>query len=179
MENKQNKSRPPYWVSILCLIPALGAVVAVGMMIFGVIKFKNLKIILLGFVGLIPTFAFYGFLMHFKYTEQGTKGDILISQEELQILVSTIENYKIKNGNYPDSLETLGKLDHSLNIYDPFRFRKSEDNGNLLFMYKRVGEKYTIFSIGPDETPNTKDDIYPLSGANGRSMPGFEKNQIN
>lgn len=71
-----------------------------------------------------------------------------------------IEFYKIQHGKYPDSLPQLLKDDEFAPIYD--RTRASRLGSKLpLFNYEKVGDKYVLFSSGPDGVPNTKDDLHP------------------
>ena len=80
-----------------------------------------------------------------------------MSQIELNNLVKDIEFYKIKNGQYPDSLQQL--TISSVFINDPIE--SNQESTNHLFNYLKVDDKYRLFSSGEDGIPNTKDDLYP------------------
>lgn len=72
-----------------------------------------------------------------------------------------IEFYKTENGHYPDSLVELTKSGSLVQINDPIA-QSSEDN-NQHFFYKRIGDRYTLFSAGVDRVPYNSDDIFPSS----------------
>jgi competence protein ComGC len=78
------------------------------------------------------------------------------SQTILNSLVADIEYYKLENNQYPDSLSQLVSIDKFIFIGDPL-----QSKANTNFNYKKVGEKYLLFSSGKDEIENTNDDLYP------------------
>jgi len=96
-----------------------------------------------------------------------------LSQIKLNYIMKDVEFYKIQNGVYPESLEQIKK-----NVFgwidDPIQSRKG--NGiNTRFNYKKVGDKYYLFSSGIDGIPHTKDDLYPTFAKTDRSKFGLIK----
>ena len=74
----------------------------------------------------------------------------------------------MENNNYPDSLEQITNDNKFFAIYDPFLLRKLDKNIKIMFNYEKLGNKYTLFSVGVDGEPHTSDDIYPtLPDSNG------------
>ncbi|MBI3500880.1 MAG: hypothetical protein HY063_03715 [Bacteroidetes bacterium] len=86
-----------------------------------------------------------------------------ICQEYLNSDVKAIELYKLKHGVYPDSLQQIDTnfFAGGAIIYEPFPFIQNPKVKQRAFNYKKAGEKYYLFSSGPDRKPNTSDDIYP------------------
>jgi len=142
----------------LCLIPLIGAFVGIGLFILGIVKYKNIKLILIGSGGILFTVAVYGLMFYqMTYSKTGRESTAKLARIELNDVMKSVEFYKLQNGTYPDSLWQL--LDHNnlINICDPI-----ESFGSAkLFNHKRIGNKYTLFSSGVDLIPNTSDDIYP------------------
>lgn len=158
---KNNK--PPYLLGLLCLIPLIGAFVGLGLIFYGIFRYKDRKLVIIGSIGLIITVAVYSFVFYnLKYGKNATNGFAKISQTELNSLVKSIEFYKLQKGTYPYSLEQLRESDKMVLIYDPLLTRKMDNNIKTTFEYKKIGEKYTLFSVGIDGIPNTADDIYPI-----------------
>ena len=52
---------------------------------------------------------------------------------------------------------------------------KMDKNIKVNFEYKKIGNKYTLFSVGIDGIPNTADDIYPNIFDSDSSKFGFMK----
>ena len=157
------KLSPSYLWGLLGLIPVLGAFNGLIMILMGVFQYRDYKYCFIGLMGVIATIGF------FKYTEFTTTHNPQASglyadmaQKDLNDLVKSIEFYKFENKQYPDSLQQLDSLQPLASINDPIlTFRHMHEDGKRLFYYKRLGNKYTLFSSGLDEVPHTKDDIYP------------------
>jgi hypothetical protein len=157
---KNNK--PPYLLGLLCLLPLLGAFVGIALILYGIFKYKDKKLIIIGSIGIVITIIFYSFLFYqTEYGKIGTKAFADISQTDLNDIAKDVEFYKIKYGVYPDSLEQLINVDKFILIDDPLRMRMMDDNVKTSFYYKKIGNKYTLFSLGIDDKANTQDDIYP------------------
>jgi hypothetical protein len=176
LQNKKNH-KSPYLLGLLCLLPLIGALVGIGLILYGIFKYKDKWLVAIGIGGLIITIGFYSFLFYnLKYGVNTAKGFATISQNELNSLVKNIEFYKIENGVYPDSLEQLRKPDEVININDPLLIRKMDNNIKTTFQYEKIGNKYTLFSVGIDGVPNTADDIYPTILDADSSKFGLIKN---
>lgn len=149
------KPKPPYLIGVLCLFPLIGSVVGVMLILYGIFKYKNRWLTLIGIFGIIFSISIYEAGNYvIKHTDTFNKGFIQMDKNTLNILVKEVEFYKIQNGSYPDSLEQL----KSNNLFDPLM---SGSKNSQKFNYKRVGNKYSIFSSGLDQVTDTKDDIYP------------------
>lgn len=159
-------SKPPYALGIISFLPLVGAIFGLIFLLIGIVKYKSKKIILISVIGILIsvllTFAVYKSFINF--TEQMNK-DLepaleLFSQFGLKSIVKEIEIYKIKNGQYPDSLEQL-ELDNSMiDINDLFLPAADKTKGGKYF-YQKVDDRYYLFSVGLDKIPNTTDDINP------------------
>jgi hypothetical protein len=161
-DGKERKPRPPYALGLLSAIPFAGAVTGVALIILGVFKYKDIWLVILGALGVGFTIIIYTIYsgMPTAYDLNSKQAKSAFAQEaqyQLNSLVKEIEFYKLENGVYPDSLQQLGLKDSFTNIDDPLLSGKKNDTYN----YHRIGNKYTLFSSGPDQIPNTADDIYP------------------
>lgn len=161
-ETKKDK-KPPYLLGLLCLIPLVGAFIGIALILYGVFKYKDKWLIILGVAGVFFTISVYLLLFHnLKYGKETAKGFAAISQTELNGLVKNIEFYKIEKGSYPDSLEQLRNNDNTIFIDDPLLTRLMDNNIKTSFEYKKFNNKYTLFSVGIDGIAHTIDDIYPV-----------------
>jgi hypothetical protein len=152
--------RPPYWLGLLCLIPLIGAFVGLGLLLYGVLKYKDKWLSIIGAGGIVWTIVVYSTLFYTAtHASIFKKGWADISQMQLNSLTKNIEFYKLEHGQYPDSLKQLLNDDKFAPIYDPIQgaqFKK-----NAYYNYEKVGDKYLLFSSGQDGIPNTKDDLFP------------------
>lgn len=156
-----NPAKHLYGRGWLGLIPLVGGVVGIGLILLGIFKYKDKKLILIGLMALSFTVATYGALYYFgEYSETGRKGVAAVSLLWLNDLVKDLEVYKLKHGEYPDSLEQLRNKDELIPIYDPLH-KSKVDNVARKFIYKKINSKYLLYSCGIDQIPHTKDDIFP------------------
>jgi hypothetical protein len=152
------KKNSPYLLGLLGFIPLVGAFVGVGLILYGIFQYKDKWLVFIGLACVAFTIFVYSSLFYSTKNSKVFKdGFANISQMQLNSLVKEIEFYKLENGVYPDSLQQLGLKDSFTNIDDPLLSGKKNDTYN----YHRIGNKYTLFSSGPDQIPNTADDIYP------------------
>jgi len=149
------KSKTPYLLGILCIIPIFGAFVGLGLLIYGIFVYKEKWLTLIGAGGIALSFLIFSLMKPDSKTMQRGLADVDTIQ--LNSLVKEIEFYKIQNGAYPDSLQQLDIKNSFTNTSDALLNGKK----NNLFNYHKIGKKYTLFSSGIDQTPNTSDDIYP------------------
>lgn len=89
-------------------------------------------------------------------------------------LQKSLELYRIHNYRYPSSDQGLGALlappDGARRWRGPYTDQnKLEDPWGNPFLYESDGKKWQLSSIGPDEEPQTDDDIYypETGGARG------------
>lgn len=103
-----------------------------------------------------------------KYGKNAAKAFGAMSQENLNSLANVIELYKIKVGQYPDSLAQLKGIDSAVSYHDPLLGRRMGNSVKARYEYQKTATGYRLFSAGEDCTPNTKDDLYPtISGTDG------------
>ena len=161
---KSATSRPPYLLGLLGLIPLVGFFVGVGLILYGAIKYKDRKLIIIGVACVLFTIIVYTGLFHFGFrSEFGKRGWAKHSQMQLNTLIKHIEFYKLENGKYPDSLKQLETDKEFISLTDPTQ------SFGTYYNYKKLGEKYLLFSSGIDRIPNTTDDIYPeVNSANDK-----------
>ena len=175
METNSNPAKHLYGRGWLGLIPLVGGFVGIGLIILGIFKYRDKKLILIGTCALLFTIAIYGSMFYYiEYSDDGGKQMIPISQRYLNSLIKDLEFYKTKNGSYPDSLEELNKNNGMAFIYDPLLSRRFGAK-DIKFNYQKIGNKYTLFSSGVDRTPNTNDDIYPMIFISDSSKFGLIK----
>jgi hypothetical protein len=161
----QNISKPPYWLGLLGLIPLIGFFVGIGLLLYGIIKYKSKKLIIIGIACMIYTIIVYLtiFYVGFKskvFSEMWKEH----AQMQLNTLVKHIEYYKLENGTYPDSLQQLESKDEFIFLTDP-----TQSMGTY-YNYKNLGDKYLLFSSGTDRIPNTEDDIFPEVSPNNKNI---------
>lgn len=178
MNNKTDK-KPPYLIGLLCLIPLVGFFVGIALVLNGIFKYKDKKLVIIGALGVALTLGVYSFLFYdIKYGKGAGEGFAELSQMEINTLVNNIEFYKLKEGQYPDSLKQLLKIDSSVAIKDPLLTRKMNKNINTIFTYRKIGDQYSLYSVGVDGIDGTKDDIYPVISDTGSFKYGFIKKQM-
>jgi hypothetical protein len=151
------ESKPPYAIGLFGLIPLIGAIVGVALILYGIFKYKDKWLVLIGAAGICVTIAVYSFLNYANNKNLFSNGFVVIDKGKLNSLVKEIEFYKMQKGAYPDSLEQLDIKDQFVNAFDPLMSHEK----NNKFNYHLIGKGYTIFSSGIDKTLNTGDDIYP------------------
>ena len=161
MEVKFNPAKHLYGRGWLGLIPLVGAFVGVGLICLGIFKYRDRKLTLIGVSALLFTVLFYSSLIYYgEYSYAGRKNLSTLSQPVMDQVVKSIEFYKKQYGSYPDSLTQLMSTNKFLMLTDPALAGGSEINKRR-FNYRKMGEKYTLFSAGVDRVPYTSDDIFP------------------
>jgi hypothetical protein len=160
METKtiSKKFNPIYFLGILCLIPLFGAFVGLALLLIGLLKYKDKWLSIIGAAGILWTIIVYSTMFYeLKHTSVFKEGLEKYSQLQLNSLVKNVEYFKLVHGQYPDSLEQLLDDDKLAPITDAVLGMKK----NSYYNYKKIGDKYLLFSSGPDGIPNTKDDYFP------------------
>lgn len=175
MKTNTKSAKHVYGRGWLGLIPLVGGFVGIGLIILGVFKYRDRKLIIIGAADLFFTVAIYSSMFYyFMYSDTAAKGFAQTSQMFLNGVVKELEFYKLKNGSYPDSLEQLPRNSDIFSIYDPLLSRRPGTK-NTKFYYKKRGDTYILFSSGIDRIPNTKDDIYPTETLNNISKTDTTK----
>jgi hypothetical protein len=176
MTPQNKKPKPPYIIGWFCLIPVIGFFVGLSLVFRGIFKYKDKRLILVGVFGLVFTPLIYGFQIYeSRYTTFGKQGWEILSQKGMVELVRGIEQYKIKYGQYPDSLQQLAKHDFTALINDPIQSYQYREY--TIYNYQRVGNKYVLFSSGEDGIPYTADDFFPPVQITDSSKVGLIKPQ--
>jgi hypothetical protein len=175
MQNQAiQKSKPPYLLGLLCIIPLVGAFVGLGLLLYGIIKYKDKWLSIIGAAGIVWTIIVYSSLFyeatHASVFKQGFED---ISQMQLNSLVKNIEFYKLQYGQYPDSLQQLLNDDKLAPINDAAQGMNAK--GNSYYNYKKIGAGYLLFSSGQDGIPHTKDDLFPQITITDSSKIGLIK----
>jgi len=156
----QHKSKPPYLLGLLCLIPLVGAFVGVGLLFYGLLKYKDKWLSIIGASGIAWTIIVYSTLFYTgTHSPIFKKGFEDISQMQLNSLIKNIEFYKLVHGHYPDNLQQLLEDDKLTPIYDAAQGMNTKENS--YYNYQKSGDRYLLFSSGQDGIPNTKDDLFP------------------
>lgn len=176
-ESRRNRyNRTPYLLGLLCLLPLIGAFVGVALILYGIFRYKDRLLVIIGSIGLIITVGAYSFLFYnLRYGKASARAFADISQKEINSLIKHIEFYKMQKGTYPDNLEQLRATDEMIIIADPLLTRKMDKSMSINFHYQKLGNKYTLFSVGIDGMPNTPDDIYPFILESDKDKFGFIK----
>ncbi len=153
-------SKPPYLLGLLGFIPLVGFFVGIGLTLYGLIKYKDKKLIIIGVFCMLFTVFVYSFMIFgIEKLDIAKEGNVKMTQFQINGLIKDVEFYKLENGSYPDSLKQLETNEGFVNIQDPVKGLKAREKD--VFIYKNLGDKYLLFSVGLDGKPNTKDDIYP------------------
>ena len=154
------KPKPPYLLGLLCLIPLVGAFVGLGLLLYGLLKYKDKWLSIIGAAGIVWTIIVYSTLFYAgTHAAVFKKGFENISQMQLNSLVKNIEFYKMTHGQYPDNLTQLLDDDKLAPINDAVQGMNTK--GDSYYNYQKIGNKYLLFSSGQDGIPNTKDDLFP------------------
>lgn len=168
------KKGSPYLLGLLCLIPLAGALVGIALILYGIFRYKDKLLVVIGAAGVLFTVLVYGFMFYnFRYGKDTADAFAKLSQRYINSLINNIELYKVQNGSYPNELEQISRKDEMVLIQDPLLIRKMDKNANNNFHYEKADDRYRIFSVGIDGIPNTADDIYPSVSSADSSKYGF------
>ena len=168
------KSKPPYLLGLICLVPLVGAFVGLGLLLYGLLKYKDKWLSIIGVAGILWTIIVYSTLFYAgSHASIFKKGFEDISQMQLNSLVKNVEYYKLIHGQYPDSLKQVLEDDKLAPINDAAQGMRTK--GDTYFNYTKIGDKYLLFSSGQDGIPKTKDDLFPQISINDSSKIGLIK----
>lgn len=165
VQYQKKKRKAPiilYFLTALCFIPFLGIIQGFIFLGLGIFKFKDKWFIIVAAIGLLIGSAvtlYIENILNNVCVKPGMKG---IAEIELNETMRNLEIYKMHYGTYPESLKQLPSTNGMTFIYDPIQSDGKNNSENLIeFNYKKVDEKYILFSSGFDKIPNTADDIFP------------------
>ncbi|WP_207496758.1 hypothetical protein [Aridibaculum aurantiacum] len=112
------------------LIPLIGGFVGLGLIVLGIFKYKDRKLILIGSAALLFTVVIYSSMIYyFEYSTTFREDFAVFSQPKMDELIKSIEFYKTENAQYPDSLQELTNKNEMVQIYDPISQREGGENG--------------------------------------------------
>jgi hypothetical protein len=152
--NKNRKIRNLYYWGLVGFIPNFGVIAGIILLIKG-FQYNKTTLILIGAGDILFTIFFWMVLSPIL----DPKGLTDVSQMQLNTLVKNVEFYKLQHGQYPDSLQLLLQDDEFAPVNDPIQL--DHHRKNTYYNYRRVGDKYILFSSGEDGIPDTKDDLFP------------------
>ncbi|MBS1495633.1 MAG: YcxB family protein [Bacteroidetes bacterium] len=158
--NQHRRGRHIYNWGFLGFIPIVGAFSGAVLIWRGIYQYKDRMLVLIGLFGILFTVGIYSLMSYQLYSKSGDEDMAFFAHQNLNDVVKSIEIYKSETGSYPDSLKQVLSKDPFLFIYDSYLVRANKDN-HQEFHYKKIGNKYTLFSVGLDLMPYTGDDIYP------------------
>jgi ABC-type transport system involved in multi-copper enzyme maturation permease subunit len=168
-DDKNTKSKPPYLLGLMGIIPLVGFFIGLGLFLYGIFKHKDKKLIIIGFSCMLYTVLVYSALFYFGFNSDEAKQNwAQMTQLHINGLVDNIEYYKTENNVYPNSLQQLKTNDKFIFIDDPLRI--NDGKKTTTFNYKNLGKNYLLFSAGIDGIPNTKDDIYPQTDSLNKNI---------
>jgi hypothetical protein len=151
-----------YFLGLLCFIPFIGIAMGFVLIGLGTFRFKDKWLNVVGTISLMVCISFTYYVSQ-KLNKISKIGDVKsAAQTNMNDLMRNLEIYKMHNGSYPENLKQLQESNVLAKIYDPIQTfgKEIEDTGDE-FNYKKVGDKYRLFSSGFDGKPHTYDDIYP------------------
>ena len=163
---RNEKIKKFYYLSLLCLFPGLGIIVGIILGLYAIFKFKSIKLFLTiaitttGGIFLIKLDTYY-LKRDMMYGKDYENMAIMMAANDLDKITQDLGHYKLKHGDYPDSLQQLEMENPFLSIKDPLLARNREIHKFVYYYYQKTNNGYTLFSSGVDGIPNTKDDIYP------------------
>lgn len=161
VEISNRGSKPPYLLGLLGLIPLVGFFVGLGLLLFGIFKYKDRKLSIIGIACMLFTVVIYYSLFYIGFkSDFGKNAWAQHSQIQLNTLIKNVEFFKLQYGQYPDSLQQLLNNNDFVIIDDPLRM--AAGSTPVYFNYKNLGDTYLLFSSGIDGIPDTKDDLFPV-----------------
>jgi hypothetical protein len=170
-----NNGKHLYKWGLLGILPNFGMIAGIILLIKGIFTYRNRTLVFIGIADILFTVGFW-MLMNYQqaYGDWFNDSKIHVAKNGLNALVKEIEFHKIKFGQYPEKISEL-KSDFSFtSSRDPFAIDDSVGK-NLRYPYRKINDKYTIHSIGPDHMDGTADDIYPTVTENDSVKFGFVK----
>lgn len=158
------KHRSPFVSKISTQLKWWSFIPFIGL-IFGLIFFirglseRNFRYLGIAFTSLmISIVGWLAFAFYWDYSQQ----NLYATQQNLNTIVKELAYYKVKNGVYPESLDSLKKQNQFLIFseynmgFNPFSKSESRD-----FYYQKQDSTYILLAPGPDAIPLTEDDILP------------------
>ncbi|MBA5628853.1 hypothetical protein [Moheibacter lacus] len=143
-------------------IPVLGLIFGFVIFIRGISE-RNLNyfsIGILSFVATVVGWIVFGIFM--DATEKNSGSNKFSTKNNLNQIVKELAYYKLKNGEFPENLDSLRLQNQFLSIYETdFKMSPFSESKFREFYYENQDTTYILRAIGPDEKPFTEDDILP------------------
>jgi len=170
----------PFVISGVSFIPGIGVIFGIIAIIWGLVtkKLGGKKLAIIGACGIGLNIIIYSSLFYFGFVQKGGVYDDLrvqLSKNTITSLVQTIEFYKTRNGQYPESLEVLHKSlpeNSMVFVHDPTHVQMGGEQRYYHYELKDQNHYY-LLGIGQDEMPYTSDDILPNVEINKKSNVGL------
>jgi len=171
----------PYVIAGLSFIPLIGVIFGIVAIVWGMVttKLGGRTLAFLGAGGILFTIIIYSALFYFGFQQRGGLYDDLrqtMAKSNLLQVVQSIEFYKLQNGNYPDSLETLKESLPENSMVFIFDVTDMNSTGKpRYYHYKLIdASSYYLLGVGIDGKPFTADDIVPKLEVNEGSNIGLK-----
>ncbi|MGB6084265.1 hypothetical protein [Moheibacter sp.] len=156
---RSEMGRTLIWYSFIPLIGFIFGIVFFARGIFD----RHLKNFLIGILSFIFSgITFWCFLFFMDNTGKNTGSDTYRNKNNLNQIVKELAYYKLKNGKFPDTLDSLKiqtnfiilvEIETSLNPFSDLEIRE--------IYYENRDSTFILRTLGPDGKPFTEDDILP------------------
>ncbi len=156
-------------LAAISFIPLIGIFIGIICIVIAVVGKKSNSKLLggLGFAGIMFSIVLYGSLFYKAFNSgEFSKGFEVHAISAMTSLVRHIEYYKLQQGTYPESMDSLrsnlkeGEMVFSYDMSGPMNVNSLQRD--FYFEVINDGANYLLFGIGQDATPFTLDDIYPI-----------------
>ena len=185
-------SRLVYIPAFASLIPIIGIPFGISAVLWGISDWKlggkkSVAIASLGFLSSL-LFGWYAFFLADSIYKSPNinEAKVEFTQTGLASIMRYIEYYKLGHGHYPKALMDLKENDISFperSFFDPFSssslfWISDPETQNYFYTVHENVNSYELFSVGPDKTPYTQDDIYPVILEEYKSILGLSTKKI-
>ncbi|HXD77917.1 MAG TPA: hypothetical protein VN616_08910 [Puia sp.] len=159
--SRKVRARRLRWWGLVGFVPNFGFIAGLILFFRGIFQFRDWRLVVIGVADCLFTVVFWSAFDRWEMNS-GTfiKWWTKTSQDQLTNDFKNIEFYRFQHGVYPDSLPQIANPRGNVWINDPFYQGRAQGKGGHYY-YEKVGDKYWLFSVGPDHQPFTKDDIFP------------------
>jgi len=166
------RPRHLYYLGFAELIPVWGLMIGIVLIVMGITKYKDKWLVIIGSGGILTTAIFIWFMSSDRFARYTRQGFAEMTQGKLNTLMKEVEFYKMEHGSYPDSLTSVTRDDKYSSTVD-FVAPHGKDGKVAVYQYHKIGEKYTLYSVGLDGIAGTVDDIYPTAAMNDTAKFGL------
>jgi len=149
-----------YAISIWCLIPFFGIIVAIILIFYAIFSLRSKTFLAVILLEIVMNISITYYMEHEMDRKIIYSSPELVSND-LDNVVEKLELYKTRKGGFPESLQQLQKEFPTINIGDTLIWSTISKVKFGYYYYQRKGGKLILFSTGWDRIPFTEDDIYP------------------